>query len=455
MWYIGGEKKFCGGKSMAMLQGNTYQVPVQVTDCKGEVIVPSMVERGQFVFGALGKFYGDGGEVWWNEELRAFMVPLTEDETFAFKGAVKYQARLLLKDGSISGTIPQSEYIRESITGVRLSDGGAGVQSGSILKASLLKEVASVISNVVVDEELDAGSENAISNSAVTNAINRVEAIAKGAQMAVAYKTYQEAVTAINGLGADAYNVGQNIMIFTLSVPDLWISEVEETSEPYVYAGDDAIVSALKADGLIRVGHYTLSALETGKVDLENYYTKNETDDLIAGIPQGIETLIGTEDKPINLATDLIINNYYIMSGYLYIDSNRIMSNLPKTLVYRIKSNGHIIFFNIRLDVSASGYGYNQQAGYYTEIPVTNTGDINYRYITYNIPLEKINGGLAPRGLFAPTNGGTQGQILQSNGIAEPTWVDVSTAGLATTTDIEAAIGNVSSLLGNTEDLEV
>lgn len=53
--------------------------------------------------------------------------------------------------------------------------------------------------------------------------------------------------------------------------------------------------------------------------------------------------------------------------------------------------------------------------------------------------------------VYAPTTAGSNGQIPQVvNG--ETVWV---TPNYATTTDIETAIGNVSSLLGNTDDLEV
>jgi hypothetical protein len=423
---------------MAMLQGNTYQVPVQVTDCRGEVMVPSMVERGQFVFGSLEKFYGGGGEVWWNDELQAFMIPLAEEETFGLKGAVKYQARLLLKDGSISGTIPQSEYIRESITDVRLSEGGAGIQSGSILKASILKEVASVISDVVVDQELDAGSENAISNGAVTNAINKVEAIAKGAQQAVAYKTYQEAVTAINGLGADVYSVGQNVMIFTLSVPDLWVSGVEETREPYEYVGDEAIVNALKADGSIRVGHYTLSALETGKVNLEDYYTKSETDVLLGNIPIGIEQLVGTEDKPINFATDMEVGKLYIITGDIKYSEKKSYPSLSHQLCFKCSSS-NIIIYNCMFSNSAfrgaSGatlsVGFDSSTGY-----VSSTS--HYTGIYY---FNGQNPASNPPMFYAPTSSGTAGQILKSNGVKNaPAWV---TPNFATIDDITNAINGM------------
>ena len=78
-------------------------------------------------------------------------------------------------------------------------------------------------------------------------------------------------ITAFNDLAADTYSVGQNIMIITLHVPDLWISAKEETSEPYTYVDDATFVDSILTTGSVRVGHYVLSALETQKVDLTDY----------------------------------------------------------------------------------------------------------------------------------------------------------------------------------------
>ena len=75
-------------------------------------------------------------------------------------------------------------------------------------------------------------------------------------------------ITAFNSLANNAYNVGQNIMIITLNVPDLWISSIESTSQTYTYTTDEAFTTALATNGYAQVGYYRLSALETQKVDL-------------------------------------------------------------------------------------------------------------------------------------------------------------------------------------------
>ena len=108
-------------------------------------------------------------------------------------------------------------------------------------------------------------------NKTITGAINEVYSIARGANQAVSYSNYQAMITAFNALANDVYNVGQNVMIVTLEVPDLWISGIESTSVPYTYTTDEAVTTALSTNGYVQVGYYKLSALETQKVDLTNY----------------------------------------------------------------------------------------------------------------------------------------------------------------------------------------
>lgn len=95
--------------------------------------------------------------------------------------------------------------------------------------------------------------------------------IAKGAQKGVSFTNYYNAVQNINSYEYDKYIIGQSVYIITREVPDLWVSAKYETSVPYVYTTDDAIVEALKTSGVIRFGRYQLSPLETGKVDLTGY----------------------------------------------------------------------------------------------------------------------------------------------------------------------------------------
>ena len=121
-------------------------------------------------------------------------------------------------------------------------------------------------------QDITDNSLNTVSKT-VPGAINEVDSIAKGANQALSFSNYSSMVAALNLAASDIYNVGQNVMVVTLDVPDLWVSGVESTSVPYSYTTDSAFVSALTTDGYVQVGYYKLSALETQKVDLTNYVT--------------------------------------------------------------------------------------------------------------------------------------------------------------------------------------
>ena len=110
--------------------------------------------------------------------------------------------------------------------------------------------------------------------------ISKVEAIAKGANRALSFASYQEMIEEINSYAKlTLLNVGQNIMILTLNVPDLWVAAVSEDYVSYSYSSDENFTNQLKVNGSVQVGHYILAALETQKVDLTNYATKSEVND--------------------------------------------------------------------------------------------------------------------------------------------------------------------------------
>lgn len=120
------------------------------------------------------------------------------------------------------------------------------------------------------DNSLDTTSKT------VVGAINEVNSIAKGSNQALSFANYSAMVTEFNSLAGNEYNVGQNIMVVTLEVPDLWISGIESTSSTYTYTTDEAFTAALATNGYVQVGYYKLSALETQKVDLTNYVTNTD-----------------------------------------------------------------------------------------------------------------------------------------------------------------------------------
>ena len=137
---------------------------------------------------------------------------------------------------------------------------------------------AEIVQSAVTQVETDIQPTiTSIENTADTanSTANTAKSIAEGANQALSYGNYQSMISVFNSLPATTYNVGQNVMIITLEVPDLWISGIESTSVPYTYTTDEAVTTALSTNGYVQVGYYKLSALETQKVDLTDYVKFN------------------------------------------------------------------------------------------------------------------------------------------------------------------------------------
>lgn len=106
---------------------------------------------------------------------------------------------------------------------------------------------------------------------ATTGELEVIGNIAKGANQAVSFGNYSTMITALKALSNDTYNVGQNIFIVTINVPDLWVSKIETDYSEYIYIDDISFTDLLRQNGKVQVGYYVLSQLETQKVDLTGY----------------------------------------------------------------------------------------------------------------------------------------------------------------------------------------
>ena len=119
-------------------------------------------------------------------------------------------------------------------------------------------------------------------------------AIARGANQAKSFNTYSEMIGFFNqnpnwGIIGDVtlnYQVGQNIMIGTVNVPDLWIAvDASGGYSKYTYTTDETFANDLNnalANGeFLRVGWVALGVLETQKVDLTDYSTTEQMNSVI------------------------------------------------------------------------------------------------------------------------------------------------------------------------------
>ena len=84
--------------------------------------------------------------------------------------------------------------------------------------------------------------------------------IAQWKSKASVFETQNDMLTALEAAAKDAYNIGDNLLIKETGVPDYWVSGIL----------DDNTGSA---------GYFTISPLESEKVDLTDYPTKKELTD--------------------------------------------------------------------------------------------------------------------------------------------------------------------------------
>ena len=140
-----------------------------------------------------------------------------------------------------------------------------------------------------IDSELSETSPRPVQNKVVTLKINEIDdsvqeidsktdealVIAKGANNSLVYDNYATMITSLNAMQGDNLKIGQNLLIVTLNVPDLWVSDVINVHSNYEHVSDEQFVTDL-ADGTVQVGYYVLSPLETQKVDLDEYVKKTD-----------------------------------------------------------------------------------------------------------------------------------------------------------------------------------
>lgn len=112
-----------------------------------------------------------------------------------------------------------------------------------------------------------------------TKLTNYVDNKFNGSNKAISFDDYSKMISWIKNLTLNdipSYEVGQNIMIVKIDVPDLWLSRKLDSFVNYTYISDDSFINALKVNGSVQVGYFALSMLETQKVELTDYAKKSE-----------------------------------------------------------------------------------------------------------------------------------------------------------------------------------
>ena len=180
------------------------------------------------------------------------------------------------------GNVGTEEDFLESIKGENGTDGHDGVdgqdgQDGRTPVKGTDYWTTQDKQEIVTDVETDLQP----TITAIQNTANTAVSLAKLANQAKSYPTYQAFINYLNTAEKTEFIPGQSFMIQTKLIPDLWVYSVENTSVQYTYTTDEDFITYTNQATGGQVGYYKLAQLETQKVDLTNYYTKSQTDTLL------------------------------------------------------------------------------------------------------------------------------------------------------------------------------
>lgn len=99
-----------------MMQGDSYNLEVEILDTDGGVVTESNVSEVEITVGFLRKTYTDG-EVSYSEDIGKWLFPITQEESFKLPtNGVKAQVRVAWKTGGVVGVSLGRINVHESIS---------------------------------------------------------------------------------------------------------------------------------------------------------------------------------------------------------------------------------------------------------------------------------------------------------------------------------------------------
>lgn len=103
---------------MIFNQGDTYELEIPLTTPSGEDLDINDVSIVEFTFDNIRKLYGEGGDVTYDNDLKLFRVPLSQQETFSLpeNEIIKYKARVKFTDNHVDSTCVYNGYVEESLS---------------------------------------------------------------------------------------------------------------------------------------------------------------------------------------------------------------------------------------------------------------------------------------------------------------------------------------------------
>lgn len=104
---------------MLLQQGNTYQLPVNIK-IDNERLTGEDVSHVEITFDSNGSLITKNYPEEVTFQNGAFIVPLSQEDTFALQGICRYQVRVLFPDGEVRGSGIKTGAVADSISKVVL-----------------------------------------------------------------------------------------------------------------------------------------------------------------------------------------------------------------------------------------------------------------------------------------------------------------------------------------------
>lgn len=131
----------------------------------------------------------------------------------------------------------------------------------------------------------------------------------------------------------------------------------------------------------------------------------------------GIETIIGSEEEPINLYSQLALNSLYILEGHIGTVDDAFQ--LDKAIIAYKYDINEVFLIGAKLNFFTNVVYFD--IGYTTSVIIEDDGAISA--YTNSIAPRSINGTLASEQIYAPIVSGAAGQVLKSLGANNaPVW---------------------------------
>lgn len=154
-------------------------------------------------------------------------------------------------------------------------------------KISKTGSYADLLNKPNVVDNLDSTSSTDVLSA---NQGNVLKSMVQALPSAKSFTNIQAMITALNSYSNTEMNVGTSIYLQQTDVPDFWVYSKADSSVAYTYTDDSAFISAVETSGYVQVGYYNVAMLETAKIDLTDYYTKEEIADLLSSYYTKTET---------------------------------------------------------------------------------------------------------------------------------------------------------------------